>query len=114
MIGALTATSRSAWSFSRDGGIPLHHTWQKVNKRFEVPLNALLLAVVIDALLGLIYLGSDAAFRAFTGGEPCRFRGLESPRMTDHGETKQNHDSGDHLSRCLVHGPHLDQLCEAT
>lgn len=32
-----------------------------------MPINALLLSAVVNALLGLIYLGSYAAFNAFTG-----------------------------------------------
>lgn len=41
--------------------------WKRVNHTFEVPLNALILSTIVCALLGLIYLGSSAAFNAFTG-----------------------------------------------
>lgn len=68
-IGSLTAASRCTWSFSRDGGIPGSGFWKKVNKRFGLPVNALILSTIVDALLGLIYLGSSAAFNAFTGGK---------------------------------------------
>lgn len=71
-VGSLTAASRCTWSFSRDGGIPASGVWRKVNKRFGLPLNALILSAVVDALLGLIYLGSSAAFNAFTGGQSRR------------------------------------------
>ncbi|BFZ53701.1 hypothetical protein PYCC9005_000731 [Savitreella phatthalungensis] len=66
-IGSLTAVSRNLYAFSRDGGVPLHRYWSCVNTRLDQPLNALLLCTLIEALLGLIYLGSSAAFNSFTG-----------------------------------------------
>lgn len=66
-IGSLTAASRCAWAFSRDGGIPGSGIWKQVNPRLDLPLNSLLLSSTVCALLGLIYLGSSAAFNAFTG-----------------------------------------------
>lgn len=66
-IGSLTAASRATWAFARDGGIPASSLWKKVNARTQVPINAVLLSAVVNALLGLIYLGSYAAFNAFTG-----------------------------------------------
>lgn len=68
-IGSLTAASRCTWAFSRDGGIPASGIWRRVNHRYEVPLWSLVLSTIVCALLGLIYLGSSAAFNAFTGGE---------------------------------------------
>jgi amino acid permease (GABA permease) len=66
-IGSLTASSRCLYAFSRDGAVPGSIIWSKINKRFNIPLNALLLSTLIQGLLGLIYLGSSAAFNAFTG-----------------------------------------------
>lgn len=66
-IGSMTAASRATWAFARDGGIPASFLWKKVNARTQVPINAVLLSAVVNALLGLIYLGSSAAFNAFTG-----------------------------------------------
>jgi amino acid permease (GABA permease) len=66
-IGSLTAASRCLYAFSRDGAVPGSRIWSKINKRYDLPLNALLLSTLIQALLGLIYLGSSAAFNAFTG-----------------------------------------------
>ncbi len=65
--GALTASSRCTYAFARDGAIPGHMIWRKVNKRLDVPLYAIVLSTVIDCLLALIYLGSSAAFNSFTG-----------------------------------------------
>ncbi|QGA17811.1 hypothetical protein EYB26_005487 [Talaromyces marneffei] len=66
-IGALTAASRCTYAFARDGAIPGFSTWQKVNKSFDVPVNAVILSTAVDCLLGLIYFGSSAAFNSFTG-----------------------------------------------
>ncbi|MDU4205981.1 MAG: amino acid permease [Cutibacterium acnes] len=65
-VGSMTAALRCTWAFSRDGGIPGSKWWRRVNRRFDVPLNALILSTIVCALLGLIYLGSTAAFSAFT------------------------------------------------
>lgn len=65
--GCVTATSRCTWAFARDGGIPGSGWWRIVNKRFDVPLNALALGMVIEIGLGAIYFGSSAAYNAFAG-----------------------------------------------
>ncbi|GAA5833898.1 hypothetical protein JCM3766R1_002462 [Sporobolomyces carnicolor] len=64
-IGIVCATSRAVWSMSRDGGFPLSFVFKRVNHRFQVPLNALVLQSVVPAILGLIYLGSQTIFFAF-------------------------------------------------
>ncbi|UJR17351.1 hypothetical protein I4U23_004246 [Adineta vaga] len=66
-IGSLTATSRCLYAFSRDGAVPASRIWSKINKHYDIPLNALLLSITIQGLLGLIYFYSSAAFNAFTG-----------------------------------------------
>ncbi|EPQ30757.1 uncharacterized protein PFL1_01658 [Pseudozyma flocculosa PF-1] len=66
-IGSLTVALRCTWAFSRDGAIPGSRWWSRVNKQLDLPLNALILSTVVISLLGLIYLGSTAAFSAFTG-----------------------------------------------
>lgn len=62
-----TAASRTTWAFSRDGGIPGSTLWKRINPKLNVPLNAMLLSMAIQLLLGLIYFGSAAAFNAFNG-----------------------------------------------
>ncbi|KAJ9415950.1 amino acid/polyamine transporter I [Fusarium oxysporum] len=64
-IGCITASSRCIWAFARDGAMPGSKWWVIVNKRLDVPLNAMMLSMVIQLLLGLIYFGSSAAFNAF-------------------------------------------------
>ncbi|KAF8800418.1 amino acid transporter [Phlegmacium glaucopus] len=67
-ISICCAASRATWSFARDKAIPFHKVWSKVNHSLgDVPLNANLLVLVIQLVLGLIYLGSTAAFNAFVG-----------------------------------------------
>jgi amino acid transporter len=66
-IGCTTAASRCTWAFARDGAIPGARWWKQVNTRLDVPLNAMMLSMVVQILLGLIYFGSTAAFNAFSG-----------------------------------------------
>ncbi|KAG5982935.1 hypothetical protein E4U43_006343, partial [Claviceps pusilla] len=66
-IGCTTASSRCAWAFARDGAIPGAKLWMKVNRSLDVPLNAMMLCMAVEILLGLIYFGSSAAFAAFSG-----------------------------------------------
>lgn len=66
-IGCTTATSRCTWAFARDGAIPGAKHYMAVNKRLDVPLNAMMLSMVIQIVLGVIYFGSTTAFNAFSG-----------------------------------------------
>ncbi|KAF7713119.1 Amino acid permease [Penicillium ucsense] len=66
-IGSMTAASRCTYAFARDGAIPGFHLWRRVNKKLDVPVNAILLSAGVISLLGLIYFGSTAAFNSFTG-----------------------------------------------
>ncbi|KAF1855102.1 hypothetical protein Lal_00008347, partial [Lupinus albus] len=66
-IGCTTASSRCAWAFARDGAIPGARMWSKVNTSLDVPLNAMMLCMVVEIVLGVIYFGSSAAFNAFSG-----------------------------------------------
>ncbi len=66
-VGALTASSRCAYAFARDGAIPGYKWIGSTNDRLGIPLWGLVLSTVVDCLLGLIYFGSTAAFNSFTG-----------------------------------------------
>ncbi|RYP77392.1 hypothetical protein DL771_001187 [Monosporascus sp. 5C6A] len=66
-IGCTTAASRCVWAFSRDGAIPGSKWWSQVDHKLDVPVNAMMLSMVVQILLGLIYFGSSAAFNAFSG-----------------------------------------------
>ncbi|KAF2758158.1 amino acid transporter [Pseudovirgaria hyperparasitica] len=66
-VGCTTAASRSVWGFSRDGAIPGSRLWRSVNHKLDVPLNAMMLSMAVQLILGLIYFGSAAAYNAFSG-----------------------------------------------
>lgn len=66
-IGCTTASSRAIYAFARDGGIPGYKLWRIVNTKYDVPVNAMMLSMGIQLILGLIYFGAAAAFNAFSG-----------------------------------------------
>lgn len=67
-ISICCAASRATWSFARDKAIPLHTVWARVNHPLgDVPVNANALTLGVQLALGLIFLGSTAAFNAFVG-----------------------------------------------
>ncbi|KAI1391704.1 amino acid transporter [Hypoxylon trugodes] len=67
-IGCTTATSRCVYAFARDGAIPGSKWWKTINHKLDdVPLNAMMLSMVVQIVLGVIYFGSSAAFNAFSG-----------------------------------------------
>ncbi|TQN68374.1 putative amino-acid permease [Colletotrichum shisoi] len=66
-IGCTTAASRCTWAFARDGAIPGSRWWKEVNPKLDVPINAMMLSMVVQIVLGIIYFGSSAAFNAFSG-----------------------------------------------
>lgn len=66
-IGCTTASSRAIYAFARDGGIPGYKMWRVVNTKFDVPVNAMMMSMVVQLVLGLIYFGAAAAFNAFSG-----------------------------------------------
>jgi len=66
-IGCTTACARCIWSFARDEAIPGYQWWSSVNRSLDVPLNAMMLSMGVQILLGLIYFGSSSAFNAFSG-----------------------------------------------
>ena len=63
-FGFVASASRQAWAFSRDGGLPLSHIWRRVDSRWQIPIYTIALTGVINALLGLINIGSSVAFNA--------------------------------------------------
>jgi amino acid transporter len=66
-IGCTTAASRCTWAFARDGAIPGSKWWKQVNHKLDVPVNAMMLSMAVQIILGVIYFGSTAAFNAFSG-----------------------------------------------
>ncbi|KAK1750375.1 choline transport protein [Echria macrotheca] len=66
-VACTTAASRCTWAFARDGAIPGSKWWSKVHPTLDLPLNAMMLSMAIQIVLGLIYFGSSTAFNAFSG-----------------------------------------------
>jgi amino acid transporter len=64
-FGLMAGCSRTAWAFARDRGLPASDYLSHVSTRSQVPFRAIMLSVVIQVLLGLINIGSSAAFLAF-------------------------------------------------
>jgi choline transport protein len=60
----LTSTSRTAWAFARDDGLPASGFLSAVNPTVKVPVRMILVVSFLQMLLGLIYLGSSTAFNA--------------------------------------------------
>lgn len=60
----VTSTSRTAWAFARDGGLPASQLFAKVSPTLKVPVYMVLVVGFLQMLLGLIYLGSSTAFNA--------------------------------------------------
>lgn len=63
-ISITTCASRTTWAFARDKAIPGSRLFSKTT--LGVPLSSLTLVTLVQALLGLINLGSTSAFIAFT------------------------------------------------
>ena len=64
-FGLMAGCSRTAWAFARDKGLPASGFFAHVSRKAQVPFRAIMLSVGIQVLLGLIQLGSLAAFGAF-------------------------------------------------
>ncbi|KAF1995268.1 amino acid transporter [Amniculicola lignicola CBS 123094] len=61
-LGCLAAASRMMWSFARDRGLPFSRFISMIHPRTTIPVVAILLVTLSSALLGLINIGSNAAF----------------------------------------------------
>jgi choline transport protein len=63
-IAILAATSRMMWAFARDNGLPFSDYLARVDPKTKLPLYSIIVSVIITMLLGLINIGSEAAFDA--------------------------------------------------
>lgn len=64
--GCLAASSRVVWSFACEGGLP--KCFARINKRQQVPVNALVLSWASICCLSLIYIGNETAFYGISSG----------------------------------------------
>ena len=60
----VTSTSRTAWAFARDSGLPASEFFAGVSPTLKAPVRMVLVVGLLQMLLGLIYLGSSTAFNA--------------------------------------------------
>ena len=67
-MSSVTANSRMIYAFSRDGAVPGHRAWHKINKRTRTPTNSIWLAVALAWLLvaPAYWKGSVVAYFAVT------------------------------------------------
>nr|UYX75825.1 amino acid permease [Colletotrichum asianum] len=61
---ALTSTSRTLWAFARDEAVPYSKLIGRVDQRSQIPANAIYVILVLQMLIGFIYLGNTTAFNA--------------------------------------------------
>ena len=61
-MASVTANSRMIYAFSRDGAVPGHRIWHRINPRTRTPTNSVWLAVGLAFLLGLPSLYQKAGF----------------------------------------------------
>jgi amino acid permease (GABA permease) len=65
-MASVTANSRMAFAFSRDGALPGSRIWRQVNPRTGTPTNSIWLCVVLSSLLVLPSLWNTTAYLAAT------------------------------------------------
>ncbi|KZT01961.1 amino acid transporter [Laetiporus sulphureus 93-53] len=65
-VFSITSNSRMMYAFARDGGIPGHKFFQKVDVKRRTPIRTVWLACTLSFCLGLPSLGSSVAFSAAT------------------------------------------------
>lgn len=66
-IFSAACLSRFIYGFARDGGVPGSNWLARIHPRTAIPVNALIAQSIVAGLLGLIYIGSAAAFNALLG-----------------------------------------------
>ncbi len=65
-MSSVTANSRMIYAFSRDGAVPGHRIWHKINPRTRTPTNAIWLACAGAFILTFPYWFNPAAYAAVT------------------------------------------------
>ncbi|KAI8658002.1 hypothetical protein NCS57_01180600 [Fusarium keratoplasticum] len=71
--GLLSSCSRLGWRMAQDRAFPWSDWLEKMNRKLQIPLNFMLVLVVVEAVLGVISLGSDLAFNAIVSGAGVSF-----------------------------------------
>ena len=65
-MASVTANSRMVYAFSRDGAVPGHRFWHRINPRTRTPTNSIWFCATFAFILGIPYLWSQVAYAAVT------------------------------------------------
>jgi amino acid transporter len=65
-MASVTANSRMLFAFSRDGAVPGHRFWHRINPRTRTPTNGIWFCVVFAFILAIPSLWSGVAYAAVT------------------------------------------------
>jgi amino acid permease (GABA permease) len=65
-MASMTANSRMLYAFSRDGAVPGHKLWHRINPRTRTPTNGIWFCAVFAFILALPSLWSGVAYAAVT------------------------------------------------
>lgn len=63
-VGGIASASRTLWAFARDKAVPFDGYFSHIDKRFQVPVRAVVVVTLAQILLGFLYLGNTTAFNA--------------------------------------------------
>jgi amino acid permease (GABA permease) len=65
-MASVTANSRMLFAFSRDGAVPGHRYWHRINPRTRTPTNSIWFCVVFAFILAIPSMWSSVAYAAVT------------------------------------------------
>ncbi|KAI8238751.1 hypothetical protein K4K57_002471 [Colletotrichum sp. SAR 10_99] len=68
-LGSAVTMSRQGYAFARDGGLFWNHKLTELSPRTQLPVWSINVPSALVALIGLIYLFSNAAFNAIIGSQ---------------------------------------------
>jgi len=63
-VGLTASASRMMWAFARDKGFPFQQFLTHISQKWQVPVNAIVIIVIIQMLIGTINFGNTTAFQA--------------------------------------------------
>lgn len=63
-IACTQSCSRTTLMFARDGGLPFSSYFSQIDQKRQVPTRTIVLSSMIQAVLGVIYIGNTTAFNA--------------------------------------------------
>jgi amino acid transporter len=107
----LTTWSRVWWSLARENGVPFSSLQSRINDRWQLPVNAILVAFLACTLIGLLELGSQTALNAILGGSLlCMFSSYGIPIACLLLKNRQNFSSKHYFDLGRVFGLVLNTI----